>query len=266
MLDYYKYIFVILVYRNYEDLDECLSSITNKVKSQKSIVVNAYYDDETKNRIERIATKYSCDFINIENKGYGYGNNIGIEHALKTYDFDYVVISNPDIIVNSFPDDFTNADIIAPKITSASGKLQNPMYRKYNRITDKLVYLGFKKEKKYILLCGLVINKIIRGISQFKMRRKKSYSIYAAHGSFLLISQKAILQLDSKPYDENMFLFAEEMVLAAKAQEKRLRTIYLESISVLHKEDGSMKLGDISVTDELAKSNIYYFEKYQKTV
>ena len=69
-MEYYKYIFVILVYRNTGDLVECLESIKAKVSSYKSIVVNAYYDEASKLEVERIASIYQCDFINIENKGY----------------------------------------------------------------------------------------------------------------------------------------------------------------------------------------------------
>lgn len=67
-MEYYKYVFVILVYRNTNDLEDCLASITEKVSSCKSVIVNAYYDDDSLHEVERIANLYHCDFISIENK------------------------------------------------------------------------------------------------------------------------------------------------------------------------------------------------------
>ena len=67
-------------------------------------------------------------------------------------------------------------------------------------------------------------------------------------------------------YDENIFLFAEEMVLAAKARKLCLNTFFLKEISVFHKEDGSMNMSEVSLQGELAKGNIYYYEHYMKGI
>ncbi len=65
-------------------------------------------------------------------------------------------------------------------------------------------------------------------------------------------------------YDENVFLFAEEGILALKAKENGLYTGQFNQIIINHKEDGSMKLVDFSLNKELAKANIYYYENYVK--
>lgn len=39
--------------------------------------------------IKRISINDGCDFINIENKGYEFGNNIGFRYTLENYDFKY---------------------------------------------------------------------------------------------------------------------------------------------------------------------------------
>ncbi len=41
-----------------------------------------------------------------------------------------------------------------------------------------------------------------------------------------------------------------------------MKTIFDKTISVFHKEDGSMNLSNISIQGELAKGNIYYYEHY----
>lgn len=61
-----------------------------------------------------------------------------------------------------------------------------------------------------------------------------------------------------------MFLFTEEDVLAYKAEMNQVRIEYNDKILILHKEDGSMKLGDISQSSENYKSYVYYYENYIK--
>ncbi len=83
---YYKYIFVVLVYRNTGDLEDLTKNLGEKFESGKYrvIVVNAYFDDDTKSESERISNECDADFINVPNKGYSYGNNRGIEYALNS--------------------------------------------------------------------------------------------------------------------------------------------------------------------------------------
>ena len=188
----YDYVFVILVYRNFEDLKECIESIQSKVVNYRIIVVNAYYDIESEDKARKIAEAYDCDFLSEPNKGYSHGNNAGIEFATRNYRFKYIVISNPDIVINKFPDREYEEDIIAPEIISASGKAQNPKYTRYIRVTDWMVYKAFKNNQKWLLLVALGINKIIKCICDILNTNRTSYSIYAAHGTCVLLSNKAI--------------------------------------------------------------------------
>lgn len=262
----YEYIFVVLVYRNTNDLGEFIESVNQFVENFKIVVVNSYYDEYTKKLAKKIAEENTCDFINVENKGYSYGNNVGIEYATKKYSYKYLVVSNPDVIIEKFdfnPND-SGRDIVAPCIITASGKSQNPMMVKRSKISEWLIYHGFKNSAKPFLIAGIGINRINRELALQFNKNRDEYPIYCAHGSFLLLSHEAIEKIGTKPYDENMFLFAEESVLASRAEKTHLKTIYSNSIKVLHKEDGSMKLCGIAVNKELAKANIYYYEHYVK--
>ena len=262
-----KYVFVILVYRNTLDLEECLQSIREKVKNSRSIVVNAYYDEDTTKAIFEISKCYQCDFLNIENKGYSYGNNRGIELALSKYDFDFLIVSNPDIVIQEFNDqklapDF-KYDIIAPKIVAASGKPQNPMSITKSKISQYLQYQGFKKDSNMLIYAGIGLSKISNYFSLLikKIKGDRIFAIYEAHGSFVILSKYTIDVLQPI-YDENMFLFAEEGVLASKAKRKGLKCCYFPDICIRHKEDGSMKLSNMSQNKELKKANIYCYEHY----
>lgn len=269
-MERFKYIFVVLVYRNTGDLQECLASIKAKVSSSKVIVVNAYFNEDSRHEVERIASLYQCDFMNIENKGYSYGNNRGIEYALTHYDFDYVVVSNPDITIEEFDDSFMapgfRYDIIAPKIIAASGKAQNPAMFKRLPLSEFFIYSGFKKDNKLSLMLGLTISKVVREVISHVKRiwKKRVYEIYCAHGSFLLLSKKLVESLNPV-YDDRVFLFGEEGILAYKAKRAHFKTCYSDYIYIRHKEDGSMRLSDISVDGEMKESNVFYYENYIKS-
>lgn len=258
----FKYVFVILVYRNVQDLIECIDSIYSKVKSCSLIIVNSFYDDKSAKEIENVAISNNCVFLNVENKGYSYGNNVGIRYAQEHYLYDYIVISNPDITIKKFDDSLIDKfDIIAPKVVAASGKLQNPMVVKYSKTAKRFIYLGFKYNLLFILYLGILINKIQRTFSLHLNKNKAYFKIHAAHGSFMILNKETIEKLEPI-FDENMFLFAEEDVLAYKARKSGISVYYLKDIEINHKEDGSMKLADFSTNAELRKSNIYFYEKY----
>ena len=63
-------------------------------------------------------------------------------------------------------------------------------------------------------------------------------------------------------YDENMFLFSEEDVLAYKLKREGISTNYTENMKIIHKEDGSIKKSNLSVKEEVRKSGIYFYEHY----
>ena len=262
-----KFIFVILVYRNTEDVIDCLNSIQEKVADYKVIIVNSYYDDYTQKKFKEIAEKYQCDFINVPNKGYGYGNNCGMKYAKEKYAFEYLVVSNPDIVIKKFDEtvlDVLNGyDVYAPIIRNKNGKHQNPYWTSEIKCAEQLIYEGQKRKRRIILYSGYLIHKIVRVLTlrQFLNSSKNTITIFAAHGSFCVLNKKLIDKM-SKVYDENMFLFAEEAYLAHELKRMKCKVALTKAIEIYHKEDGSMKLSKIDENDIERQSVIYYYETY----
>ena len=100
MKECFDIVFVVLVYRNTQDLVDFFKS--NQISRSKTIVVCSHYNDDTDTRFSEIARINLADFIVVPNKGYGYGNNKGCEYALSNYDFKYLIISNADIKIEQF--------------------------------------------------------------------------------------------------------------------------------------------------------------------
>lgn len=262
----YDFIFVVLTYRNYKDLEDFFASLCFCEATHKVIVVNAFYDEESNEIIKKIAENHEADFIKIENLGYGYGNNKGIEFAKVNYQFDFLIVSNPDIEIRKMRikdlTGFENA-VIAPKIECLSGKMQNPMFYKKSNIALKMIYKGLKEKKNFLFVAGCAINKCIRicGILVSGLKGKNGFlRIYQAHGSFVIFS-RAVLEKFNNVYDEKIFLFAEECYLAKMLEDKNISTFYNSNIYVFHKEDGSMQYRT-DISEQMVTSNVYVYEKY----
>ena len=262
------FIFIVLCYKNTIDLKSFIESVSNIKDSYKIIVVNNFYDESTNLEFQEISKKNDCDFLSFPNKGYGFGNNRGIEFANKMYSYEYLIISNPDIKFDLFEkESLKNMTecIVAPQIKTLSGKMQNPFMNYNVPLVEYLEYKGHKKKSNLLLYSGYGINKIIREISilKNKIKYKPIRKTYAAHGAFIIFGYKA-LQILQQPFDESMFLFSEEFYLAKLARKKNI-SIYLNfDIKITHKEDGSMSLVNNSINKMQAESFIKYYEKEHK--
>lgn len=263
-MNHYEYVFCILTYRNTEDIKECLCSIKSNVSSYKVVIVNSYYDEDSKASFEEIAVRNGCDFINVPNKGYGAGNNAGIKYIKETYDYEYLIISNPDIIIEKFdmgglPE---GPKVVAPLITTIKGKNQNPYWIVKNDVAERMLYSSMKNGDKVSYITSIAMNKILRevGLLLFKISRKSSRRVYGAHGSFMILSREVINSFE-RLFDENMFLFAEESLLAHEFEKRGIPVILIKTVQIKHKEDGSVSLSDINENAIARESIIYYYEK-----
>jgi len=263
-------VFIVLTYRNTEDLKDFINSTAtlNLNFTYKIVVVNSYYDERSKEKFEKISLEGNCDFINVENKGYGYGNNQGIEFAKKIYDFQFLIISNPDIEIKklNFSEILGNENkIIAPSIRTLNNKQQNP-HQFYNiEFLDYLKYVSFKKENKILLYFALFVNKVIREflLCSIQIFKRKKIKIFAPHGSFMIFGHKALSNLGNI-FDEEIFLYCEEDHLARLAKNKKIEILLSPELKIIHREDGSVGLENKNPMNYIKKSYITFYEKWKK--
>lgn len=255
----YDLVFVVLVYRNTNDLRDFFNNL--ETENSKVIVVNAYYDDQTKREFEFIAQENHADYINVENKGYGYGNNQGIDYAIKKYLFRYLVISNADICIQNMNIcQIQDTHITAPDIVTLTGKHQNPYLPYHWQWYENLKYWMYKKNFKQFFIIISIISRLTREL--YNLTIKKGY-IYSAHGSFFIIPYN-ILKKIHPIYNEQIFLYKEEECLAHLAREKNINILYSPEIRVIHKEDGSTATMSERKYDLERKSYIIFYETWHK--
>lgn len=259
----YDVVFVVLVYRNTRDLIDFFTS--NEVDNSHTIVVNSFFDNDTETVFKNIAIQNNADFISVPNKGYGFGNNRGVEYAIAHYSFNYLIISNADIIIKKFDKEVLqryNNSIIAPKIVSANGKNQNPC-SPYNpfRLESYLRYIVYRDRHKKLIWIFFIWSRIKKIL--FHLIYPMKNRIFAAHGAFVIFPYNVIKSLFPL-YNEEMFLFNEEAHLGQLAQKKKMETVYVPQIIISHKEDGSMKIASIDVFEKERQSYIEYYNRWYK--
>ena len=265
MKERYDVVFVVLTYKNTEDLKDFLKSTKTLDFTYRVVVVNSHFDEATEETLREIAESENCDFIDVPNCGYGAGNNRGMEWAAGHYLYDALIVCNPDTVIREFSKAALSPYlgrpvIVAPDVLCASGKRQNPAIVRDNRTADRLIYQGYKRDSKLRMYSGFALNKL-RRLRFVRKKKKDGMLIYQAHGCFVIFTKEA-LDLLSPVYDENMFLFYEEMDLSFKAASVGVSTVFCDRIHIFHKEDGSMKLSNLNLYNEYKKSCIYCCEKW----
>ena len=264
----FNFIFIVLCYINTEDLKEFLKSVQSIKGTYKIIVVNSYYDNITMNEFEKIALENKCDFINVPNKGYGFGNNQGIKFANEHYAYDFLVIANPDI-------EFINFDVslidgcqnmlIGPQIKTKNGKYQNPYKPVKMWLIDGMEYYGIKYDFYPFWFLGAAFNKLLRELIVRIAAVFGEMKVDSLHGSCMLIGSAAMKKLSNEElYDVNMFLFSEEDEVAYKAKLNKVPLLYIPKLNILHKEDGSTSLIENKISGYTKASYIYCYKKWNR--
>jgi GT2 family glycosyltransferase len=255
-------VFVLLVYKNTEDLRDFLRDNGGIPGNNRFIVVNNFCDEKSREEFMSICADSDCDYIDSDNVGYGAGNDLGIAYARENYEFRLLVVANPDTIIERLPEKFPDvggrACVLGPQIHTLSGKRQNPCMVFYSPFREWLMKLFAKNPKNKLAFYAAVgINKIERELFGTFMG-KKTRKVYSLHGCFMIFTPQALDKLP-EPFDKGMFLFREEDYLARLATQNGVDMIYCPGISVLHKEDGSVRYIEGNVKKHTVDSLRRYF-------
>ena len=260
----YKYIFVVLVYKNISVLSDFFISLN--VNDCKVIVVNSFFDEESEKNCSDIAKSYNADYISIPNKGFGYGNNVGSQYAIEHYSFDFLILSNSDIIIENLDilSRYTDKKvIIAPYVHLKSGKLQNPNIPWNHSFLLRLLHLGYINKSNMLLLIAHLFTRASREFFRIYhfMRRSKNYKIFSCHGCFIVFSSNAVYELFPF-FDEKMFLYNEELYLAYRAKNHNVSILYDPNVRVCHLEGASSSHNPQTVMGHNLQSFAIVWEKF----
>lgn len=245
-MDYFRHIFVVLVYKNTDVLQGFFESLKGTLNDYKVILVNSYYDDASEISCREYAAKYNCDYLAIPNKGYSAGNNVGIQFALDHYNFDFIIISNSDIIIKKLDnlDKFVGKEcIIGPETIMLTGKRQNPA-QGHNKFLNVLYLMfsrkGYRYNSKILITCCHACSRMSKWLTYAYafLFKKKTVRVFSVHGSFIIMTTPVVLKLNPVFCDE-MFLYNEELYLGLRAKQYNIPLYYTKENVVNHLEGAS---------------------------
>jgi Predicted glycosyltransferases len=220
---------------------------------EKSDLLNLYSYKFNKHNLIFVQAK--------ENLGYARGNNLGAKVSNALFNDKYYIFSNNDlhfskrIYLNQLIDPFKYNDdiaIIGPKIIGMDGKPQSP--RKKNNIWRQLI----------LYFPNIILHDILRRfISNIDYTNNSKYT-YWVMGCFIVVDKCKFNEIGM--FDENTFLFAEEMILAERLLKKGYKNYFFNEITLIHNHGETVKdtFSTLKGIELSFKSNYYYFEKYIK--
>lgn len=198
-----------------------------------------------------------------DNYGYAKGNNFGLRLASRLK-YEYAVISNNDIeIVSPLIDDLKeileshrDVAVVGPRI-SAPERNDGPF--------DKLgMRLMFWRPAFYPFhWLTFHINKLL-GMNRPRSKETEEKELsfpYCISGSFMMARMSSLEEVDY--FDENTFLYCEEMILAEKLLEKDLHMAYFPVKEVKHHHGASTARLDADISKLEFESRLYYFSRYR---
>ena len=237
----YKYVFVVLVYKNIAVLQDFFAAL--KIKDSRVVVINSYYDEGSLLECKRVAKENDADFIPIENKGFGYGNNVGARFAIEHYEYDYLVLSNSDIQIKDMSALSINSDeqgVIAPHVHLMNGKIQNPNIPWRLRCFIPLLHFAYSHNSRKMLRIPHLMTRLSRELFgiYLRLRKRDKYKIYSCHGSFIIFTKNTVEKLFPF-FNERMFLYNEELYLAERCRMSDIPIYYFPQIDILHLEGAS---------------------------
>lgn len=238
--------FLILTYNSSSYIYSLLDSLSDKVgnsirKGEYEIIIfdNASSDDTTDKISKYLKDRKEWDghiqFVkNSQNLGYAKGINM----AAKKAKGDLLVVINPDaelieadfgLLIDSFEQDKKMA-AAGLRLVNLQGKNEKTAGKFYNPLTFLLFSLG------------------LENLFNIRFAPEELMTVDYVSGGFIAIRKETFEQL--KGYDEDYFMYVEDMDLCYRIKKMGMKTVYMPSAIIRHAGQGSS-------SREFAIVNIY---------
>lgn len=257
-----------IIILNYNSADDTVKYV-NKIKSYKVldkiiIVDNLSTEAKTVEKLETLKSDKVHVIKALKNGGYSYGNNFGIKYLQSLNEkFDYIIISNPDIDIEEeavekciqFLNENEKAGLTAPRMVNGAGK---PARRSSWKIRKPVVDMVNSTRLNEILFWWALRKGEYKALDY----EKKALKVEAVSGAFFVIKYDVFEKCGF--FDENVFLFYEEDILASKIKNLGYEEYSLNDITFTHYESQTISkvYSYFNKIKILQKSKIYYQKKY----
>ncbi len=195
-----------------------------------------------------------------QNIGFARGNNLGADILVKTFDIDYFLFTNDDIIINDgcvvekMMDLFKQrpeVGVVGPRIVGRDGIDQSPHYR----VITPLRQIGWVLMRQFRNQ-GKSIHTV--------MDAPQSGYCYWVSGCFFMVRRSDFAAVNG--FDPRTFLYSEEVILAERMKRIGQRVYFMAESGVTHQGGCSTKnLQNKTLRTCLKQSNCIYYRDYLRS-
>lgn len=261
---------VAVIVVNFNDSKDTIKYVEQIVQYQTInrivVVDNGSTERNEMERLRGLASEKVVVLQADKNGGYNYGNNFGICYLEQNGErYDYLVISNPDIEIEEKAiseclqvlEENQDVAIVAPRMVNADGK---PV----RRSSWKMRTFALDVVHSTRLLELLFYSKLRKGEYAEKEYAQKCLQVEAISGAFCVMKQEIWQQIGG--FDENVFLFYEEDILAKKVQEIGKKIVSVNHVKFCHYESQAIgkTLSYYRKMQQLYQSKLYYQKQYNQ--
>lgn len=241
-----------IVVDNSERQDGLLYLQKNNISYRESFFKNKTVYEFEKNLIKVFVIDAAC------NGGYAKGNNLGALYAKMKFNDQYYIFSNTDLklptqfslsTLSNYMVNNSKIGIIGPNIITSTGQPQNP--RKNRGIVSQMILWDIN-----VLVIKNYLTKWLWNLDEKYISGESDW----VSGCFLFVRASAFWQIDG--FDENTFLYAEEMIISKRMLAKGYVTYYVPELTIIHQHQGTSSYKTRKI---LHKSKRYYYANYTKT-
>ena len=258
---------VILNYNDWETTRNQARRICGYESLDYVVVVDNHSTDNSWEELQKLREESPKVFLikAAGNGGYGAGNNLGIRYSHEELKADYVLIANPDtVFTNTCVRNLTAVLAGHKDVAAVAPRMIDPVFGeqingwKLTGFWGSLIKTGPVSRRTLGRLFAGVLN-----YPKGYFKGQKAVYADAVHGSLLMVDGAKMLECGG--YDEGIFLYQEEMVLARRMRAAGKRTVLLLTESYYHEHSttiGKSYQKELERQKLREQSVLYYMEKY----
>lgn len=254
---------VTLNYNDAETTIDFVNQVSQFAAVRKIVVVDNCSTDNSVFRLNQVKSEKVAVIVSEKNGGYGAGNNLGIRYLVDNYKSERILLSNPDVITDNetlvalefFLKNNADYAVAAPVMKNPVGDFQYNTAMKIPSVFEFLMTME--------LVCSKFFHPM--NYSRTFLESKRVQNVGAVSGSMFMMNAENMLKHGM--FDENIFLYCEELTLGMKLKSAGLKTALLTDVGFIHNHSVSISKSFKTVASRnklMNKSRIYVLQKYYK--
>ncbi len=238
---------VILNYKDYVLTQKLLDAVKDFSEIDNIAVVDNCSPNESYEVLKKNASSKITVLQSDRNGGYSYGNNIGIRYLIEHHSPDIIGIANPDVmfgnelvrrIKETFESNPDYAILTGFQLNAKNETGAHPFWEDNGNASSILQSMAYsltispfvKLFRK--ILCMKNINKYREYCGRIKNSPENLNQVWAVEGSLFFIRTSDFESVGL--FDERIFMFGEEDVLAKKIKNLGRKTGVINDVTYIH--------------------------------